>query len=90
MNKKITRKSFLKKASVLTLGFAGFSSYLLSSSANALNKISSKLMKDPNGIIDLPDGFKYKIISQFNESGILSIQDEIKISNSFPSLLIFP
>ncbi len=67
MDKKITRKSFLKKASILTLGFAGLSNYLLSNSANVLNKISSKLIKDPNGIIDLPDGFKYKIISQFKD-----------------------
>ena len=67
MDKKITRKSFLKKASILTLGFAGLSNYLLSNSANVLNKISSKLIKDPNGIINLPDGFKYKIISQFKD-----------------------
>jgi len=67
MDKKITRKSFLKKASILTLGFAGFSNYLLSSSALSASKISSKLIKDINGIMDLPSGFKYKIISQFKD-----------------------
>ena len=65
MSKKITRKSFLKNTSFLTLGFVGFGNYLLSNSVNTLNRISSKLIKDPKGIIDLPDGFKYKIISQF-------------------------
>ena len=67
MDKKITRKSFLKKASILTLGFAGFSNYLLSSSALSASKISSKLIKDINGIMDLPSGFKYKVISQFKD-----------------------
>ena len=65
MNKKITRKKFLKKASILTLGFAGFSNYLLSNSLDKINSTSLNLINDSNGILDLPYGFNYKVISKF-------------------------
>ena len=67
MNKKITRKSFIKKASVLSIGFAGLSSYLLSNSVKHLSSMTYNLVKDVNGILNLPLGFQYKIISKFNE-----------------------
>ena len=67
MNKKITRKKFLKKASILSIGFAGLSNYLLSNSINEFNSISLKLIKDSNKILDLPNGFSYKIISKFGD-----------------------
>ena len=52
MNNKITRKKFLKKASILTLGFAGLSNYLLSKSLNQLNINSLQLVKDSNKILE--------------------------------------
>ncbi len=67
MSNHITRKSFLKKASLLTLGFSGLSNYLLSQTVNAINNKSIELIKDPNGIIDLPKGFEYKVISTFGK-----------------------
>ena len=63
----ITRKSFLKKASLLTLGFSGLSNYLLSQTIKTINNKSIELIKDPNGIIDLPKGFEYKVISEFGD-----------------------
>tara|TARA_Y100001970_G_C14228453_1_gene857130 strand:+ start:1231 stop:2643 length:1413 start_codon:yes stop_codon:yes gene_type:complete len=65
MDNKITRKTFLKKASILTLGFTGLGNYLLSQSMNSLSNLSYNLVKDPKGIINLPPGFEYKIVSQF-------------------------
>ena len=65
MDNKITRKTFLKKASILTLGFTGLGNYLLSQSMNSLSNLSYDLVKDPKGIINLPSGFEYKIVSQF-------------------------
>ena len=67
MDNKITRKSFLKKASVLTLGFTGLGNYLLANSINTLSDLSYSLVKDPKGILNLPPGFKYKIVSQFKD-----------------------
>ena len=67
MKNKITRKSFIKKASMLTLGFAGLGNYLLSNSITRLTDLSYELIKDSKGIINLPPGFKYKIVSQFKD-----------------------
>tara|TARA_A100001011_G_C14311533_1_gene845840 strand:- start:2792 stop:4204 length:1413 start_codon:yes stop_codon:yes gene_type:complete len=67
MNKKITRKSFIKKASILSISFAGLSNYLLSNSLQELSKKTLSLTKDSNGILNLPEGFKYTIISKFKD-----------------------
>lgn len=67
MSNHITRKSFLKKASLLTLGFSGLSNYLLSQTVRTINSKSIELIKDPDGIIDLPKGFEYKVISEFGD-----------------------
>ena len=77
MNNKITRKKFLKKASILTLGFAGLSNYLLSKSLNQLNINSLQLVKDSNKILDLPYGFSYKIISKFGNQ----MSDGLQVPN---------
>ena len=47
------------------------------SSTKKLLRISSKLIKDANGIINLPDGFKYKIISQFGDK----MSDGLQVPN---------
>ena len=70
MNNKITRKKFLKKASILTIGFAGLSNYLLSNSLSQFAKSSLSLSSDPNNILDLPNGFSYNIISNINIGSI--------------------
>ena len=77
MNNKITRKKFLKKASILTLGFAGLSNYLLSKSLNQLNINPLQLVKDSNKILDLPYGFSYSIISKFGNQ----MNDGLQVPN---------
>ena len=77
MNKKITRKKFLKNASLLTIGFSGFGNYLLSSSLNSLANFSPSLRPDNNKILDLPEGFKYNIISKFGNK----MSDGLQVPN---------
>ena len=63
----ITRKEFIKNISVVTLGFISFSKLI--SSSNVVNKLlfQNELIKDPNGVLDLPKGFSYKIISKLGD-----------------------
>lgn len=63
------RRSFVKKSGLVSLGFLGLRSY-----ANIYDEDDlvddyiacgyGKLKKDPEGILKLPEGFSYKIISQ--------------------------
>ena len=63
----ITRKEFIKNISIVTLGFISFSKLI--SSSNVVNKLffQNELIKDPNGVLDLPKGFSYKIISKLGD-----------------------
>ncbi len=62
-----SRKDFLKNISIVTLGFTSFSKIIASGSF--INKViqNKSLIKDPKGIIDLPKGFTYNIISKFED-----------------------
>lgn len=73
----ISRRHFLARSSSVTLGFAGLNASLArgstSSLLEALNQGDDQriglgpLMPDPKGIIDLPKGFNYNIISKIGE-----------------------
>lgn len=68
----ISRKYFLKQAGALALGFSGlqiFSSCKGPSSnpSLAVSEVFGPLVKDPDGLFDLPEGFSYKIISRFKD-----------------------
>lgn len=73
----ISRRHFLARSSSVTLGFAGLSASLARGStaslletliANEHNAIGfGALISDPKGILDLPAGFTYKIISKIGE-----------------------
>ena len=62
---KKSRRAFLKNASAITLGFTGLQSFI-GGCANAKNvKLSTPhLIKDPLRILDLADGFNYRVISR--------------------------
>jgi len=68
----ISRRRFTQ--GMVTLAFAGLSRHLLASDLpkSQMNQKSitayGKLIKDPNGLIDLPEGFSYKVISALNEA----------------------
>ncbi len=68
----ISRKHFLKQAGALTLGFSGLQiiSGCAPSERKSKNLITDPfgaLQSDPNGLFDLPEGFNYKIISNFGD-----------------------
>ncbi|MFT6249629.1 MAG: secreted PhoX family phosphatase [Cognaticolwellia sp.] len=65
----ISRRRF--NQSIVTLAFTGLSRHLLASPSaptnDSLPLTYGELLNDPNGLIDLPAGFSYKVISSLNE-----------------------
>lgn len=73
-SKSPSRRKFLKNAGIATAGFVGLQTFLHSCKINndsiLKTNISDKygpLVKDPNGIINLPSGFHYRIIAKKGE-----------------------
>ena len=66
--KKINRREFIKQISIVTFGFISFSRLIASKSLIDKIVYSNELIKDPNGILNLPKGFSYKIISKFKDT----------------------
>ncbi len=58
------RREFIKKSSIVSLGFLALSRCTMSSENNEKAKGLVELIKDPNGYLDLPNGFSYKVISK--------------------------
>ena len=69
MNKKISRKKFIKDVSIFTVGMFAFSNMLLAAE-KGLSKVLNNIpiQNDPKGILNLLKGFKYKIISKKGQS----------------------
>jgi secreted PhoX family phosphatase len=65
----ISRRRF--NQGIVTLAFAGLSRHLLASPWDTTPSSSliayGKLLSDPNALIDLPEGFSYRVISSLNE-----------------------
>lgn len=65
---RTSRREFLKQCGAVSLGFAGLNSLLLHH-ANALPNVSKSiaglgpLVRDPHGLLDLPEGFSYTVLS---------------------------
>lgn len=60
-----SRRNFIKKTGIATLGFMGLHQWLLEAAPlSAANAGYGELLPDPKGILNLPKGFTYKIISQ--------------------------
>lgn len=58
-----TRREFIKKATIVSLGFAALSRCTLSTEqSESLAKVLLKT--DPKGYLDLPEGFSYKVIAK--------------------------
>jgi len=62
-----SRRKFIKSSGIATIGFMGLYQFInpvLSKAAPAASLGYGPLVKDPKGLINLPKGFTYKIISQ--------------------------
>lgn len=62
---KISRKQFLKQTSIVTFGFLAFTKLAAKEWVVGKNKL--KLLNDSNGILNLPSGFSYQIISNHKD-----------------------
>lgn len=63
----ISRRHFLRSATAASLGFSGLHRLLGGPSpllATALPDRFGPLRPDPDGILDLPDGFRYRVVSR--------------------------
>ena len=74
----ISRKDFIKKVSIITLGFASFPRLIASTSNIFKNNHYKKLVADKNGILDLPKNFSYTIISKLNDK----MNDGLRVPNA--------
>jgi len=74
----ITRKDFIKKISILTLSFSSFSRLIASASDMIDSHNYNLLSKDKKGILNLADGFTYKIISKLHDK----MDDGLKVPNA--------
>ncbi|WPP50398.1 alkaline phosphatase PhoX [Catalinimonas niigatensis] len=64
------RRTFLKSAGIVSLGFLGLTQYVNSQSLlapTAKNAGYGPLLPDPQGLLNLPKGFSYKVIFQQGE-----------------------
>lgn len=62
-----SRRSFIKTSGIATLGFMGLGRWLQNPVQAATSKAAAgygPLIKDPRGVVNLPQGFTYKIISR--------------------------
>ncbi|MEO1021985.1 MAG: alkaline phosphatase PhoX [Bacteroidota bacterium] len=67
-----SRRDFIKTATAFSIGFSGLRTVLSLSGNNSIDALTSinkygPLLKDPNGILDLPGNFSYKVISKVGD-----------------------
>ncbi|MBK1855175.1 DUF839 domain-containing protein [Verrucomicrobiaceae bacterium 5K15] len=58
------RRNFLKTTSLTGLSFLGLKTYLAAAEEAPVSQPLGKLLPDPAGILDLPAGFSYTVLSQ--------------------------
>jgi secreted PhoX family phosphatase len=87
----ITRRHFLRMGTVVSLGFVGLqrltgrSSFSASESSARIDKFGP-LLRDPNGVIDLPKGFSYQVISRAGEQ----MTDGLFVPGAHDGMAAFP
>ena len=62
-----TRRNFIRSTGVFACGFGGLKSLIANSSKSQSILGYGNLVKDNDGIMDLPKGFSYKIIGKAGE-----------------------
>ena len=67
---RVSRRDFMKTAGAVALGFSGLNRFLIdweSGVAEATARGYGELLRDPEGLLNLPKGFSYQIISRAGE-----------------------
>lgn len=87
----ISRRYFLKQATAFTLGFSGLQLIMNTGPGfSAVFRQNSNgfgpLISDPDGIFDLPEGFSYRIISEFGDT----MDDGFRLPSSPDGMAAFP
>lgn len=82
-----SRRQFLRNASAVTAGFLGLERLCASNSAPAAATPGpyGPLIKDPAGILDLPKGFSYRVLSQLGDR----MSDGFKTPGKFDGMAAF-
>ncbi|MDC1050622.1 DUF839 domain-containing protein [Candidatus Marinimicrobia bacterium] len=74
----ISRKEFIEKFSIISLGFSSLGRVIASNSNLIDNMKYSNLVEDPKGILNLPHGFSYNIISKYKDK----MKDGLRVPNA--------
>ena len=74
----ISRREFLKKTSIITLGFSSIGRLVGSVSTLIDDSSYPKLIEDPKKILNLPKNFSYKIISKYKNK----MHDGLRVPNN--------
>lgn len=87
----LSRRRFLSHTAAVTAGFAGLRSFAGGVSGNALAAATGQigfgpLVKDPEGVLDLPAGFSYRIISRFGDE----MDDGFLVPTKHDGMATFP
>jgi secreted PhoX family phosphatase len=63
----VTRRSFLRTSATVTAGFLALRDFAGASGSDEVFQKYGRLMRDPEGILDLPEGFTYTVLSRTGE-----------------------
>ncbi len=86
---KPTRRQWMRGAAAVTLGFTGLHKGIdaqgASDAANGSTRIA-KLLADPKGVLDLPEGFTYHVFSKWGEK----MDDGLLVPGKHDGMAAFP
>ena len=63
----VSRRTFLRRTAAVSAGFAGLRELSWVYGDEAPEQVFGSLEKDPNGLLELPGGFRYRVISRVEE-----------------------
>jgi secreted PhoX family phosphatase len=80
-----TRRHFLRSAAAFAVGIGGLASFTQRAQASKIQGYGA-LRRDPQGVLDLPPGFSYRIISKSGET----MSDGFKVPVATDGMAAFP
>lgn len=82
----LSRRTFLKQGTVVTMAFAGLKNFFTSSAMAAEGETAKKLETDFYGVLDLPPGFTYNLFSEAGEK----MDDGLLVPGKHDGMGVFP